>query len=115
MQAVYILHFSQPFKHARHYTGLTTNLPHRMAQHRYCPPRGLMKAIKAAGISFTLTRVFEGGDRSLEYHLKHAYKKAPQLCPLCNPRLLSVARPGPCITTHYLPAALPTVSEAPPF
>jgi hypothetical protein len=31
---VYLLHFSAPYKHARHYTGWTDDLPGRLDQHR---------------------------------------------------------------------------------
>ena len=83
--AVYILHFDRPYHHARHYLGFTTNLRRRVRQHRTADSsyHRLVQAVVAAGIGFTVARVWEDGDRDLERRLKR-WKNTPDLCPVCR-------------------------------
>lgn len=53
---VYLLHFSQPYKHARHYLGSAGDLSRRMAEHRLGRGARLLAVIVAAGVGFTLAR-----------------------------------------------------------
>lgn len=85
--AVYLLHFDRPYHHARHYLGFTSDLETRLALH--ARPNGsshhrLMQVIHAAGIGFSVARVWPDGDRELERRLKRR-KAGPRLCPLCQP------------------------------
>jgi predicted GIY-YIG superfamily endonuclease len=57
---VYLLHFSEPYKHARHYTGWTEDLPARLEAHRNGRGARLMEVIKVAGIGLTLARTWPG-------------------------------------------------------
>jgi len=66
---VYLLHFSQPYKHARHYTGWASDLKARLAEHEQGQGARLLQVIKAAGISWTLARTWPG-DRKRERELK---------------------------------------------
>jgi predicted GIY-YIG superfamily endonuclease len=66
---VYLLHFSEPYKHARHYTGWTEDLPARLEAHRAGRGARLMEVINAAGIGFTLARTWPG-TKSLERQIK---------------------------------------------
>lgn len=79
---VYLLHFNQPFSHARHYLGSADNLEARLARHASGDGARLMEVIAEAGITWQLARTWEGG-HELERH-----KNAPRLCPLCNPTAL---------------------------
>lgn len=88
--ALYLLHFDRPYKHARHYLGYAADVPTmhwRINKHYAASPRDgqhhrLMQAIRQAGISFTLARVWPEGTRADEKRKKtngHARR-----CPLCR-------------------------------
>jgi hypothetical protein len=84
-RVVYLLHFDRPYHHACHYLGFTRNLEERIRLHREGKSQvALMRALAAAGIGFTVVRVWEGGDRALERKLKRR-GGAARLCPICNP------------------------------
>ncbi|CAN5634919.1 hypothetical protein BH23GEM7_BH23GEM7_27220 [soil metagenome] len=85
MAVVYLLHFAEPYRHARHYIGTAENVAARLEEHRRGRGARLMEVITEAGISFTLARTWEGG-RALERQLKKR-KEAPRLCPLCRAQL----------------------------
>lgn len=57
---VYLLHFDQPYRHARHYTGWTSDLESRLADHRDGRGARLMSVIREAGIGFSLARTWDG-------------------------------------------------------
>ena len=46
---VYLVHFSEPYRHARHYTGWTTDLQSRLAEHRAGRGARLLAVITQAG------------------------------------------------------------------
>ncbi|WP_188188904.1 endonuclease [Nonomuraea sp. SYSU D8015] len=80
---VYLLHFDRPFKHAKHYTGWTSgDLDGRLAEHRAGRGARLLAVIKAAGIGFTVARIW-AGDRRLERSLKRQ-GGASRRCPSCG-------------------------------
>ncbi|MFI6959668.1 hypothetical protein ACIBJI_40155 [Nocardia sp. NPDC050408] len=79
---VYLLHFDQPYKHARHYTGWTSDLHARLAEHAAGRGARLMSVIKEAGIGFSLARTWDG-DRKRERQLKRT-GGAARRCPLCR-------------------------------
>lgn len=81
---IYLLHFTQPYKHARHYTGWTDNLTQRLADHRAGQGARLLAVIKQAGIGFTLARTVTG-DRHKERAIKNA-GGAVRYCPICTPK-----------------------------
>lgn len=81
MGTVYLLHFSSPYKHAKHYLGYTTNLLQRVADHRAGRGARLIEVITAAGISFEVVRTWSG-NRKFERQLKKR-KKSTFLCPVC--------------------------------
>jgi hypothetical protein len=85
---VYLLHFAQPYKHARHYLGWTTDLARRLARHRgeaEKDGRGsrLVEIVVASGIGFKLARAWLG-DRFFERHVKG--RRLSVYCPLCTRR-----------------------------
>ncbi len=81
---IYLLHFSQPYQHARHYTGWTLNLADRLAAHEQGNGSRLLAVAKAAGIGFTLARTAHG-DRHKERAIKNAGGQV-RYCPLCTSR-----------------------------
>ena len=87
---VYLLCFSEPYKHARHYVGFTTDLPARLDAHAKGTGARLLEVITAAGLSFQLARTWQGS-RKAERSLKNR-KATPRLCPLCNPKALNRAK-----------------------
>lgn len=87
--AVYLLHFDRPFKHARHYVGFAADdRVHERIDEHYAATLGdgkhhrLMQHVRAAGISFTLARLWPAGDRAKERALKHRGKA--RACPICR-------------------------------
>jgi predicted GIY-YIG superfamily endonuclease len=84
---VYVLHFAEPYHHARHYVGYTDNLPARLADHSAGAGARLLAAVGAAGIGFDLAWTWPNASRAFERKI-HRYKRTPTLCPLLtlNPR-----------------------------
>lgn len=84
---VYLIHFSEPYKHARHYLGSTCDLEHRLELHRSGNGARLMEVVTAAGIDFEVCRLwrFETCEqaRSYEKVLKHRHSGL-RLCPYCT-------------------------------
>ena len=86
---VYLLHFDQPYKHARHYVGWTARTVRcRLAEHEAGRGARLLAVVRAAGIGWQLARCWPGGrarERQLKRQGGHARK-----CPLCGvtPRCL---------------------------
>jgi predicted GIY-YIG superfamily endonuclease len=83
---IYLLHFSEPYKHAAHYIGFTTDLPARLDAHANGTGARLLEVITQAGLSFELARTWQGS-RKTERSLKNQ-KNAPRLCPFCNPKAI---------------------------
>ncbi len=84
-QVVYLIHFDQPYYHARHYLGTTTDLEWRLRQHALGRRAGgarSMEVIMQAGITWRLAAVWPGG-RDLERRLK-AWGGSGQFCPICK-------------------------------
>ena len=79
---VYLLHFSEPYKHAKHYLGSAVNAVERLKHHKSesCDVR-LLRVVKAAGITFEIARIWKG-DRRLERRLKG--RGLSRLCPICK-------------------------------
>lgn len=101
---VYLLHLDPPFRHARHYTGWTSNLDERLEAHRAGRGARLMEVVWEAGGSFRLARTWPGS-RALERAIKDL-RNAPRLCPVCTP--------SPWPLTRVLTAAARPRGEAVP-
>jgi predicted GIY-YIG superfamily endonuclease len=83
--AVYILHFSEPYKHSRHYTGFAEdgNVEARLETHRRGQGARLTQVVVQSGRELILGRVFEGKDRNDERRLKNG-KNVRRHCNICN-------------------------------
>lgn len=80
---VYLIHFTEPYKHARHYLGQSDDLSQRLAQHQRGDGARLMQVVREAGIAWVVARTWQGG-RSLEYKLKSRHNAPKELCPICR-------------------------------
>jgi len=85
---IYLLHFSSPFKHARHYVGFTTDLTARLYSHANGTGARLLQVILGAGLSFECVRTWQGSRRD-ERAIKNQ-KNTPRLCPVCQAKKISV-------------------------
>ena len=83
MKGVYLLHFSPPYKHARHYIGFAYRINTRLAAHRNGTGARLCQVAVGNGSELIKARVWEGKDRTFERRLKN-YKKSSVLCPYCD-------------------------------
>jgi len=80
---LYVIHFSRPYRHARHYVGWTEDLDTRLARHRSGNGARLIAVIAQAGIGWQLAASWPG-TRADERRFKRR-KETPRLCPVCNP------------------------------
>lgn len=79
---LYILHFTKPYHHARHYIGSTSDFNARIASHRAGKTGKLIAAVLQAGIDFHAFVIGPGG-RDDERILKRQ-KNAARYCPACK-------------------------------
>lgn len=86
---VFLLHLDRPYRHVRHYVGALTGDPRRSGAPLTVadiPPSPLLRAIDAAGITFSVARVWPGGaSRKDEIQASKAVRR---LCPVCCRSLL---------------------------
>ena len=82
---IYLLHFAEPYKQARHYLGSSDNVPERIRDHMTGKGARLTSIVAGKGIGMELVRVWNGS-RQDERKLKNQ-KNSPQLCPICNSKL----------------------------
>jgi len=85
MTGVYLLHFSPPYFHARHYVGYSDDVEARLMLHLAGGGSPLVRSAIRADCSVVLARVWEGRGRDFERKLK-LRKNSPRYCPICNPR-----------------------------
>jgi predicted GIY-YIG superfamily endonuclease len=80
--SVYLVHFEEPYKHARHYLGWSDQLAYRIAHHKSGSGANLLRVVNEAGIRWVVARVWHGADRSFERRLKG--HSSTRYCPVCN-------------------------------
>ncbi len=80
---IYLLCFSRPFGHARHYMGSAESLEQRLREHEAGRGSRLLFYVRQAGISWVLARTWVGG-RQRERQLKRQGGHS-RLCPICRP------------------------------
>ncbi len=88
----YLLCFDLPFGHARHYLGITDNLPQRLWGHAHGQGAKLTGYARKAGISWTLTRTWEDCDRDRERQLKN--NRGAKYCPRCKAESVMLRDPA---------------------
>jgi hypothetical protein len=84
-EGLYLLHLEPRYRHAGHRLGWSTNVRQRVEQHLAAGPRSspLIRAQLAAGGRAVVTRVWVGGDRTLEARLKRGGGLSRH-CPHCR-------------------------------
>jgi hypothetical protein len=82
---VYLIHFDEKLKHAKHYIGYCskTGLLRRIIRHRKGHGAKILAELVKRNIGFRVARVWNDGDRTFERLLKNR-KKSQDLCPICN-------------------------------
>jgi len=80
---VYLLHFDEPYKHARHCIGWTRDVDARLDDHRAGSGARLLRVLKDNGIGFTLARTWIGVSRARERQIKKQ-GGASRCCPMCG-------------------------------
>lgn len=80
--SVYILHFSTPLKHARHYVGYAKDVDARIECHRSGTGARITQVCNEQGITYQIARVFKGKGRTFEHKLKRTHK-VKVYCPIC--------------------------------
>lgn len=81
---VYLVHFAQPFSHARHYLGWTAGpVEDRVRRHREGKGAKLLKAVTEAGIAWEVVATFPNVDRHFERRLKNRNGHS-RFCPRCR-------------------------------
>jgi hypothetical protein len=82
---VYLLHFSEPYKHARHFIGAASNLTavldliYEPARYSRSP---LLIAAHNAGVRFQIANLVEGDSRARDRW--RARKEAAAICSICR-------------------------------
>jgi predicted GIY-YIG superfamily endonuclease len=82
---VYLLHFLEPFGHARHYLGWSSNLPARLVAHECGRGARLTEVAYESGVRWVLSRTWPGVTREYERRLKNRHGSV-RLCPACGVR-----------------------------
>ena len=98
---VYLLHFAEPYYHARHYAGFSVNLARRINQHRHGRGSRLIAAVVGAEITFIVVRTWDGVTRAFERRV-HRARHLAEMCPICSRRWLRPMAPrtGPDMGQH---------------
>jgi hypothetical protein len=89
---VYLLHFSEPYQHAQHYLGYSSQIIARLATHRAGRGVPLTQAACKAGIEIHLARRWPKGTKGLERLLRRQHANT-RLCPICNPSAARYGKP----------------------
>ena len=82
---LYLLHFDQPFQHARHYLGWAPDRAwrRRLRDHEMGRGANLLRHVLAAGITWRLVRRWPQGSRTDERRLKKQGGLSRH-CPTCR-------------------------------
>lgn len=92
-RGVYLIHFSEPYKHAKHYVGWSDNIEERVAQHIKGQGSRLCQVVVEAGITLLWVRSWDGADRKFERKLHNKGKSV--FCPICNRHGWKHNKPAP--------------------
>ncbi len=84
---VYLLHFSRPIAHARHYLGSAEVMNRRLKKHYRGGGSRLMQVVRERNIDWVVARVWHANDarsaKIIERKLKKQ-KNGKKLCPICR-------------------------------
>ena len=82
---VFLLHLDRPYRHVRHYVGAIAAEAHPAGVPvtiEDIPPSPLLRAIDAAGIAYSVARVWPGDAKRKD--AIQATKSVRRLCPVCR-------------------------------
>lgn len=80
---LYLLHFEQPYKHARHYLGIARNgIERRIEEHRAGKGANITAVVKRNGIGFVLAKSWLNVPFKSEKKIKGRGLKV--YCPICS-------------------------------
>ena len=81
---IYVIHFHQPFKHAKHYVGWSRagELGERLKRHRKNRGSRLLAALNRAGIGWEVVLAWRGTRDDERLFKKRKY--TPRKCPICK-------------------------------
>lgn len=101
---IYLLHFSRPFAHARHYLGWSAtleSLARRVAHHQAGTSGARLPGkARAAGITFELARVWPEADKKDERKMKR--RGHARMCPICRAEIAKRAKAGEVYPRSYV-------------
>jgi hypothetical protein len=97
---VYLLHFSRPYYHARHYVGFSRRVEVRIREHRRGRGSPLVEAVCNAGIEIFVARTWNHVTVVFERRLHLAGRGTKYGCPIClGPRAFGRWQPRRDATT----------------
>ncbi len=99
---VYLLHFSRPYYHARHYIGFSRRVEIRIREHRSGYGSPLVEAVFNAGIEIFVARTWDHVTLAFERRLHQAvpHHGGKNGCPIClGPRAFGRWQPRRDATT----------------
>ncbi len=103
----YLLHFTPPYRHARHYLGFADDLPRRLRRQATGRGANLVAVALAAGCSFELVWL-RLGSRDDERR-----RKNQKAAPACCARSARLAWPGPHTPSSGFPKPARACSRSP--
>ena len=81
--SIYVLHFNQPYKHAKHYIGWTDlAVEDRLKRHRQGNGARLLQVLNENGIDYSLSGVYVGTKKD-ERRMKNQ-KHSNRFCSICK-------------------------------
>ena len=85
---IYLLHFSEPYRHAAHYLGSTAQpIAERVAEHLAGRGSKLTRAAARSGVTFAVARTWPGSkqvERAMKGRLHGSRTSWRRSCPLCR-------------------------------
>lgn len=111
MKLIYLLHFDNPYHHARHYCGMTRNLHRRLTSHAQGRAARLTRALFHKALGWQLAATGITRQSSLAAQIERRTKDSHHLaryCPICTKNPL--AFPG-CIMYDLTLLPFPIQSE----
>lgn len=82
---MYLLHFSGPYKHAKHYLGWAVDPVPRAVDHWNGRGARLVRIVRDAGLTFMIARTWPGVTKQFERDKK--VRGLSRLCPVCAGKL----------------------------
>jgi len=80
---VYLIHLDEKMAHSQHYCGYADDIDTRIEKHRKGNGSAFMTAVKKAGITWLVARVWPLATRHYERTLKNTHNLS-LYCPICR-------------------------------